>query len=186
MHYKSFIFGIGSGILIVSIIFYAGVLILNPFQSKKITETVAVEIQDEEIIEKARKLGMIFIKELPESLPVQGNAVQNEKPDEYPDETADLEQGPFEETEDLINSEEADLENNKEAAGEKITVTIISGSNTIEVADLLYNSGIIENPQEFISYVTVQNKTKKIIAGSYELSSAMSYDEILNILIQKS
>lgn len=61
------------------------------------------------------------------------------------------------------------------------TISIESGSSVYQIARILENNGIINNPAAFTLYVVSKNSKEKILSFSGEiyLSSSMSYREIL-------
>ena len=62
------------------------------------------------------------------------------------------------------------------------TIEIKSGSSLSTIATKLYEEGIVRNKLVFQLYVDLNDMGSKLIAGTYELSSAMTMDEIIDIL----
>ena len=69
------------------------------------------------------------------------------------------------------------------AEGEPVTVEITQGESTREIARNLYNQGIVTS--DFSFYIRCQldvSEDKPIRSGTYTLSPAMTYEEILAVL----
>lgn len=66
-----------------------------------------------------------------------------------------------------------------ESEVEHISFTIEDGMTSKQVADLLYEKGIIENAIEFNNYVKDNGKANVIRIGTYNLPKGASYDEIV-------
>jgi cell division protein YceG involved in septum cleavage len=62
--------------------------------------------------------------------------------------------------------------------------TIPAGASAEKIADLLVNDHWITNKEEFLSFVTQKKLASKFQAGSFELTSGMSLEEIVNQLIK--
>ncbi len=60
----------------------------------------------------------------------------------------------------------------------KYTLEIKSGMNSKEIAEQLKHVGIIDNADDFYTYILERNLATKIQIGSFELSSDLSYEEI--------
>ena len=66
---------------------------------------------------------------------------------------------------------------------ETLTVfNIPEGATTTEIADALYEKGIIKIPKAFIYFSRLSKADAGYIAGDHEISSAMAYEEIINEL----
>lgn len=61
-------------------------------------------------------------------------------------------------------------------------VTIPEGSNTEDVAQLLYDEGIIKIPKAFVFISKLGDSDTKYIAGEHELSPSYAYETIINEL----
>lgn len=67
---------------------------------------------------------------------------------------------------------------------ESATVTIEQGSGPLTIGTSLQDAGIIQSAQLFRIYVKFEGVAPSLQYGSFELSSDMTYDEILEILQQ--
>ncbi|MDL2248976.1 hypothetical protein LJB89_04720 [Tyzzerella sp. OttesenSCG-928-J15] len=65
MEKRSLIFGVGLGMIIAGFIFFIGVRLAGTPEPK--IETVTEQMSDDEIIEQAKRLGMVMIKDLPDN-----------------------------------------------------------------------------------------------------------------------
>ena len=62
------------------------------------------------------------------------------------------------------------------------TIEIKSGSSLSTIATKLHDEGIVRNKLVFQLYVDLNDMGSKLVAGTYELSSAMTMDEVISIL----
>jgi len=68
-------------------------------------------------------------------------------------------------------------------AAAPVEVEIPAGATTTDVAAILAEHGIIRDPAVFRYYVRYRDLDGQIVSGRYELSAAMSVDEILTKLV---
>lgn len=66
----------------------------------------------------------------------------------------------------------------------KIVVEIPSGSNTTNIADILFENDLIKDTRTFKYYAEYTEKDSKLKAGTYVLSKSMNVDELLDSLIK--
>lgn len=64
------------------------------------------------------------------------------------------------------------------ASSDTVTITIESGSTAKQVADIMEGSGLVEDDRLILARLYLGKYNKKIIAGTYTLSPAMSADAI--------
>lgn len=64
------------------------------------------------------------------------------------------------------------------ASSDTVTITIKSGSTAKQVADIMEGSGLVEDDKLILARLYLGKYNKKIIAGTYTLSPAMSADAI--------
>ncbi|MBR1758747.1 MAG: endolytic transglycosylase MltG [Lachnospiraceae bacterium] len=72
-----------------------------------------------------------------------------------------------------------------EAPGKEEVITVETGEGTMDLADELYEKGLILNKYTFYIRAKLNRKTP-ILPGTYTISSAMTYDDILTILAGKT
>lgn len=65
------------------------------------------------------------------------------------------------------------------------TLTVKSGMDSIQIANLLENAGIVDSGREFEQFLTKKDWTRSIQVGTYKLNSSMSYEEIGKIITKK-
>ena len=64
------------------------------------------------------------------------------------------------------------------ASSDTVTITIESGSTAKQVADIMEGSGLVKDDKLILARLYLGKYNKKIIAGTYTLSPAMSADAI--------
>jgi len=65
-----------------------------------------------------------------------------------------------------------------EKKSQEIEVTIPDGATLSEIADLLTEKGVIDEPFAFEVYARVKNMQNRLYAGTYTLNSNLGYDQI--------
>ncbi len=65
------------------------------------------------------------------------------------------------------------------------TLTVKSGMDSIQIANLLENAGIVDSGKKFEQFLTEKDWTRSIQVGTYKLNSSMSYEEIGKIITKK-
>lgn len=63
-------------------------------------------------------------------------------------------------------------------SSDTVTITIESGNTAKQVADIMEGSGLVEDDKLILARLYLGKYNKKIIAGTYTLSPAMSADAI--------
>lgn len=74
----------------------------------------------------------------------------------------------------------------KETEKKTYTLTVKSGMDSIQIANLLEDSGIVDSGKKFEQFLTKNDWTRSIQVGTYKLSSSMSYEEIGKIITRKN
>lgn len=169
MRIKSFILGLGIGMAFVSII----VLILgkpilnNDGVNNKIQNEVV--ISDEDVIKRAKELGMISLGELPSR---EKETEANVEVSLEEDQNEDLKQ---EETEYLEETDDREI----------IEIMVIPGSNATRVVQELYAKGLIDDAEGFKNYLIEKGVTTKIKSGRHSIPVGADYDEIIEVIKEK-
>ncbi len=70
------------------------------------------------------------------------------------------------------------------APGRDVEIHIEEGESTMEIAEKLYMNKIVVNKYTF--YLKVQLYEYKIMQGTFELNTSMTYDEILEVITDLS
>lgn len=66
------------------------------------------------------------------------------------------------------------------------TLSVKSGMDSIQIANLLEDSGIVDSGKKFEQFLTKNDWTRSIQVGTYKLSDSMSYEEIGKIITKKN
>jgi rhodanese-related sulfurtransferase len=141
------------------------------------------QLTREEIINKAKELGMMFPGEdykrgffldpgvnLKESL-LESSSEQAE--DESDPETEKIA------TEKMAAEEQTGEDQRQLAADQVITIVVSSGMRAQEVAELLVRKGLLQDGEAFLKLLEKFEVENKIMAGRYEFSSNVSELELL-------
>lgn len=121
---------------------------------------------ESQIIEKAKELGMVFLKE--------AISKNDEKSAEI--DTTDVE-------DEVDNIEESTVPQNEDK--HEVEFVINKGDNSERIAEKLLEAGIIKNKEEFIKEIIAKNAQKKFQYGIYELETEMDYESLIKILTNK-
>jgi len=180
MRLKQYLRGLGIGIIVTAIII--GVSSFN--QSNRLT--------NEEIKEKASELGMVegTLEESEEMLPLDSS---KEMPKEVKEDGTILDQvqedgliAPVETTEEDILAEEElqadDSKKEEEIVQNLAFLTIESGDSSYAVASELERLLVIDNAYELDEYLCVNEYSKKIRIGVYEIPVDSTYEQIAKII----
>ncbi len=185
MKFRYFLRGLGLGILFSSIIFLAA---YQGNSAKKLT--------DDEIIRRAKELGMVEedapLKGLlsTEDKGTQENGEAGREKDTKQDNTAEgsttqeaattteektSEEASQKDSDSVQNTtEKEDMDQNKE----KVTLTIEGGASSYPICQRLQELGMIDSAEEFDSYLVEQGYASRIRVGTHTLSKGMSFYEI--------
>lgn len=63
-----------------------------------------------------------------------------------------------------------------------ISFTIAGGMSSGKVAKLLYELGLVDNPEEFNKYIVKEGKAEVIRVGTYTAPKGASYEDIMEII----
>lgn len=184
MNSKSFMFGLGIGIAFVSLVVLIFIKTMPAENMKQ--EPVIVDMTDEEILERAKELGMVRISDLPSK-----NELEDINLNE--DELQDFEE--LENTEEKLEEPEKSVpeeysqeidggydEDNEEKIIETATIIISPGMNATSVAKLLYNEGLIDDAEAFKTHIVKTGYSTRIRSGTYEVPMGLTYDEIIELI----
>lgn len=150
---RDFLLGIGAG-FILSAIFVLSVGL--------------PQISDEQIISRAKKLGMgeqqqITRASTDSGAPVSSSAVQPEKASAVVKDTAST----------------------KPSAGKSVTITVITGMGSEEIARLLVKKGAIQDQTEFLQTVTKLNAHTRFQNGTFVIPAGEQPEKIVTLLTVK-
>lgn len=149
------ILGLGLGIIITNILHSA------------YPKVQLVEVNDDTIIERARELGMVPVKE---SIKI-GKDTEEAKDKELE-----------EVLEDVLEEIEEEIEDENVEEKIEIEIEIERGANLTGIATYLYEIGLIEDKDEFTKLVRANDLSSKIDYGDYKIKKGSSYSEIIKLL----
>lgn len=187
MKFKYFLRGLGTGIIFSAVVMLAAFLTSGDRK-----------LSDAEIISRAEKLGMVMKDEA--VISATDSDAENDK-QVSKDDVADKElsgSGSTDETTEELTSEsseattgETDGQDDKTTEEDKddsyvtVKITITSGMNSTQVAELLQNSGIIDDYRDFDAYLNANGYSTMIRVKTCQLNSKMTYEEIAEELIKE-
>ncbi|QOR65534.1 hypothetical protein IM538_17220 [Cytobacillus suaedae] len=155
---NSMLRGIAVGIILATILLSA-VYFLTPKHVNKVTK--------EDVEQYLSKNNLVAIP-------------QQEYEDLQTDDTsANKDDSPKSESEEKEEPKEVEEE---EVPIQQFTLTIVSGMNSLEIANILEGKRIISNGKEFNEYLTENELNTLIQIGTYDLSSDMNYETIADII----
>ncbi len=201
MDKRSFIFGLGIGIIFSVIIIW---IVYG------VSDIGYSQLTDEEIEQKAREFGMEYVSESVFETATENSSetVSYYPPAHYEAETAETAAAIENDNENITvsydnvletqNAAEAEtsviLDNNSEKTSESVEnevednfveIKINSGSNAKKVSRILAEKGIIENAEEYENYLINNKKTKSIKTGTFKIPDGVDFEELTNIIIRK-
>ncbi len=170
---RSFLFGLGTGLIIMCLVFYA----VDSFYTSGATEVEAA-LTNEEIIAKATKLGMVMFSDLPR------------QPDktEKGDSSLNLADSDITDAEIITRATLLGMSFQEENAAviladeKPVDVEIPQGLTSAEVAKVLRDAGVIDDEKPFIDYLVSRGMSKSVRYGSYSIKKGSSYDDILELI----
>jgi len=164
MSKRNLFLGLGAGIILSSVVFYISFLIaFKP-------------VSDEYIISKAKELNMVSADEIP-----QAQTLSNEDIIAKAKELGMI----FKTEEESEKSTETQTQQQSEVTDEPaeiIDVRILPGSSAISISKTLYEAGVIDNSDDFLTFLKQNNKENTIRAGYFEIPLGSSDKDILEIL----
>lgn len=175
--HKYFFRGVGVTLIITATIFY--------FIGLNISKSANQDMTDEDIITKARELGIVDEEELKEKEFTDEEIIlkakklgmifptNNEEEDKLNDDK--------EVSDELDGKEVTDKEKNDTKESDTVEIKIKYGMSSRDVAKLLFDNGIIDDIDECDKYFMVNNIDGKIKIGTYEFKLNSTYEEVMKI-----
>lgn len=183
MRLKYYIRGIGAGILLATILLSLSFFFGGGYKNK--------ELSDEEIIERAEKLGMVMeeSKSQEDSEEKSDEASENEDSEASEESTSEENQKPEEEMTIDEFVEEAEATNAADTT-EDATVsyqafTVRTGQSSETIANNLYKQGLIDSADSFNEYLGELGVDNRIQSGTFYVQVGSSYDDIVALLVNK-
>ena len=191
MKLKFYLRGLGIGILVTTVI-------LGIASGRK------QNMSDEEVIKRARELGMVESTLLtnlpdqgkeetqPEESKMQETQPEETKPEETkPEETKPEETKPEESKAEETKPEETKPEEsqpeetqNKET-DKMVSIVITKGESSTSVSKSLQKAGLVEDAAAFDKYLCANGYDKKIVTGTYEIPIGASEEEIAHLITRR-
>lgn len=134
------------------------------------------QISDEYVVERAKQLNMVF-KDDEETFIKQDNKDQDDT--NVPNST---EQNTTEQNVANGSSEISSDEVSSEQKLETVTIDIEEGMSSEEVAQMLYDLGVVDNVIKFSYYLHNNGYSLRVNVGTYEIPTDASYEEIARII----
>lgn len=183
MKFKYYLKGIGIGIIFATII-----LVISGFIHKD-------NLSDEEIIKRAKELGMVMAdsEESDDGLfgKKEDSETESEPESQAPSESQmESESQPESEVPSESESQpespsESESEVQKEPVTEESTqyvFHVLPGDTPKIIARKLEELGLVDSASDFRAYLSDNGYAKKIRTGSYTITVGMSYEEIADII----
>ena len=199
VHRKSFTFGMGTGILLLTVVFFFAYG-YQKGQWQKQNTIPSSEMTEQEIINAAKKLGMAFYVG-GDTVEPTGNKAQEPSMAVNDQEIVNraigmgmIFPGDGEIAEESETTEqESDFSDDTEghtvyqvvgmpAFGEQVSILIQEGLLATEVADMLVEKGVLTDAQAFIEFLAQTNSTKKLCYGEYVIPAGADFETIARII----
>jgi hypothetical protein len=152
---------------------------------------------DEKVIARAQELGMIMPGDTEEgATETEQPTTADEQDSEQESETAALQQTGAENLSETSSEKDSDKTGESSETQKPTTGTDVNPDGTIEievtngdacrqVAEKLYENGLVDDSEEFRLYMADKGYDNRIYVGTYQFQKGMTYDEIAEILIKK-
>lgn len=183
MKLKYFLRGLGIGIIFGAIIMLAAYLTSGSYK-----------LTDEEIISRAKNLGMVYESDIATS----GDADNVKNTTEEVTTEAPTTEAPTTENTTEVTTEKVTeattrattesaktTEDKKDAEYQTAEITVVGGMGSQQVAQLLEDAGMIESASDFDNYLNRNGYSTRIEIGTFEINSNMTYEEMATILCTK-
>ena len=187
MRFKYYLRGAGIGIILTTLIFTISIAATKDHNT----------LTDAEIAARAEEMGYVIIgedskpeEEAEESTDSSNENVETDMKSAFTkeDKSASSEVSKIEEeTEKLPNNtaENTSSKKSSDSVVEYKAFTISPGQSSITVAKNLYEAGLVSDEKEFSDYMDKLGVDNRLQSGSFYLSTDMSYDDIVAVLVTK-
>lgn len=183
MKLKYYLRGLGIGILVTTII------LMIAFSGHK------ADISDEEIIARAKALGMVMTEQEKEDAIPKGtedNLTESteQKPEKTTEQNQTTEQSQTTEqdktTERNQTTEQGQTESTDQAKAEtQKEITVKAGDSSNTVADKLFQEGLVDDASAFNKYLVDNKVDSSIQPGTFTIPQGATYEEIGGLLTGK-
>lgn len=179
MKLKYYLRGLGMGIIFATLVMTVSSVVHNN------------NLSEETIIKEAKKLGMIMPETDDESK--GGLWVEKEEIETIEDSET------VTDTEEMVDTEEEPQVPETESAASEdkepvviqngnvtlIEISVYPGDNARQVAERLYENGLVEDSESFRLYLGETGYAKRLFVGEYYVPVGATYEEICNVLMRK-
>lgn len=194
MKLKYYLRGLGIGIVVTALILG----IAHTAQEKKQGMT------DEEVIARAKELGMTESMVLADMLPSseesteqsaepestdeenrepESTVAENNEPESSVEENIEPESDQVKEDPEKNSIEESsEPESTPSGEQEMVEIHIVSGDSSVSVSQKLADAGLVEDVKEYDRYLCANGYDKKIRVGTYTISVSATLEEIAKII----
>lgn len=175
MRLKYYVRGVGVGIIITTLV----LIIAFAFKSPSVS--------DEDIIKRATELGMV----MQEKEPVEQEnkeEIDNTEDTDLSESVDDTEKNAADKFLENIESEKTENESEADGSTEVVTYvpfTVSPGQSSNSVSENLYKAGLVDNADDFNSYLNELGIDDLIQSGTFYVSSNSTYDDIAAALVTK-
>ncbi len=204
MKLKYYLRGVGAGIL------FAAVILTISYRT-----TSGTQLSDAEIIKRAEELGMVRQSDIkmddivaPTTEPTAApTAEPTAEPTTEPSDTSEATPTPAEESSDTDSTDSLDApetspipSSTEEPSGETedstpsavnesddipVSIEIISGMTSEDVAYLLKEKGVLEDVRAFNQFLKQNNYTTRIRVGIFPIEKFAAYQDIADVIVSK-
>ena len=189
MKLKYYLRGLGIGIVVTAVIMMVALGNKQP-------------MTDEEVIARAKELGMIENSVLTdiadkEKEPVSENnkdensdVGQEAQQDEQHDAKQEVQQDEKQDVEQEIQQDEQqddkqpvqESSDTESSDKDTITITVVGGDSSWSVSKRMEEAGLIESAKDFDSHLCKNGYDKRISVGTYEIPTSATYEEMAKII----
>lgn len=177
MKLKYYLRGLGIGILVTTII------LMIAFSGHK------ADISDEEIIARAKALGMVMTEqEKEDAIPKGTEDNLTESTEQKPEKTTEQSQTTEQDktTERNQTTEQGQTESTDQAKAEtQKEITVKAGDSSNTVADKLFQEGLVDDASAFNKYLVDNKVDSSIQPGTFTIPQGATYEEIGGLLTGK-
>lgn len=182
MKLKYYMRGIGIGMIVTALLFMIGASATN-------------KMSDEEILARAKELGLVEKTVLREPAAASSEEEKKEASSQEEEQTLseeepvvtseenteDLSQEPSEEMSDNA-SDSTSEEETEEAIEEFVIIEIVSGDSSVSVSQKVYEAGLVASASEFDRFLCANGYDRRLRVGQHEVRLDSSMQEIAEAL----
>ena len=174
MKLKYYLRGIGIGMIVTALIFMIGASTSN-------------KMSDEEILARAKELGLVEKTVLKEPSQAVSEQESSEKEKELSDlvseetkeeTTEPVTEDATEELSETTSASESDKTDSEEEIEEFVVITIVSGDSSVSVSQKVFEAGLVEDVVEFDRFLCANGYDRSLRVGQHEIRVGATMQEI--------